>query len=109
MKKVLFLIVVGMVLMLGVIFGASWAKNAWIENAVNAALVESGQTNNAAVLGGLKDCNIKNGIQDTPTGKEVLLECKNDAGQTVNLRAAADKDGKVLIFDKYKFSGVEVL
>ncbi len=112
MKKIIILAVVFLVFTFGVIFGKSWAQNSWITSAVNKGLESSGQTQNAetaAKLNGLKNCKIEGGLSSTETGKEATLKCFNAQDQIVKLKATAVKDGKILIFNKYKFEGLQIL
>jgi len=112
MKKILILAIVFLIFTFGVIFGKSWAQNSWITSAVNKGLAESGQTQNAetaAKLNGLRDCTLKGGLVSTESGKEANLKCFNAQDEVVNLQATAIKDGKILIFNKYKFVGITVL
>jgi hypothetical protein len=111
MKKLILAIIVALIFTGGVIFGASWAKNSWITSAVNKGLEQSGQAQNAetaAKLNGLRDCSLESGIVSTPTGKEANIKCFNASDQVVNLKAEAVKDGKLLVFDKYRFEGFTV-
>lgn len=111
MKNLIIIAVIILIFVFGVIFGKSWAQNSWITSAVNRGLQESGQLDNAqtaAKLNGLRDCELTGGITNTETGKEANLKCFNAQDEVVNLKASAIKDGKILIFDKYKFNGVEV-
>jgi hypothetical protein len=111
MKKLILAIIVGLIFTAGVVFGASWARNSWITSAVNKGLEQSGQTQNtetAAKLNGLRNCSLEGGIVSTQTGKEANLKCFNAKDQVVNLKAEAVKDGKLLIFDKYRFEGFTV-
>ncbi|HRV75851.1 MAG TPA: hypothetical protein P5247_00510 [Candidatus Saccharimonadales bacterium] len=111
MKKLIILGIIILIFVFGVVFGKSWAQNSWITSAVNKGLKESGQTENAettAKLNGLRDCELKGGIISTETGKEANLRCFNVKDEAVNLKASAVKNGKILIFQKYKFTGVTV-
>lgn len=112
MKKVILIAIVILIFTFGVIFGKSWAQNSWITSAVNKGLEASGQTQNAetaAKLNGLRDCRLEGGLISTNTGKEANLKCFNAKDEVVKLRASAVKDGKILLFNKYKFEGIQVL
>jgi hypothetical protein len=108
MKKIIILAIIFLVFTFGVLFGKSWAQNSWITAAVNKAITESGQTENAAVLSGLNNCKLIDGISSNEAGKEAHLKCTNAQDQIIKLKATAVKDGKILIFNKYKFEGVAV-
>lgn len=108
-KNIFLLTIVLLIFTFGVVFGKSWAQNSWITSAVNKGLEQSGQAQNAetaAKLNGLRDCSLEGGLTSTPTAKEANLKCFNAQDEIVKLRATAVKDGKILIFDKYKFNGV---
>lgn len=111
MKKLIILAIIILIFVFGVVFGKSWAQNSWITSAVNRGLQESGQTENAetaAKLDGLRDCELTGGITSTEEGKEASLKCFNARDEVVNLKASAVKDGKILVFQKYRFIGVTV-
>lgn len=111
MKKLIIIIIIALIFIFGVVFGKSWAQNSWITSAVNKGLQESGQAQNAETaskLNGLRDCSLQGGLVSTETGKEANLKCFNAQDQVVNLKATAVKDGKILIFQKYKFDGITV-
>lgn len=112
MKKVLIILIIVLIFTFGVVFGKSWAQNSWITAAVNKGLEESGQTQNsqtAAKLNGLKNCELTNGIQNTPTGKEATISCINANKQEVKLKASATQNGKILFVQKYKFNKIEII
>ncbi len=111
MKKLIIIAIIILIFVFGVVFGKSWAQNSWITAAVNKGIETSGQTQNAetaAKLNGLRDCELQGGLVSTETGKEANLKCFNASDEVVNLKAAAVKDGKILLFNKYKFEGVTV-
>lgn len=111
MKKLIILAIIILIFVFGVVFGKSWAQNAWITSAVNKGIAESGQVQNAetaAKLDGLRDCELEGGVISTEEGKEANLKCFNAKDEVVNLKATAVKDGKILLFQKYKFTGITV-
>lgn len=108
-RNIFLVIIVLLIFTFGVVFGKSWAQNSWITSAVNKGLEQSGQAQNAetaAKLNGLRECSLEGGLISTPTGKEANLKCFNTKDELVKLKATAVKDGKILIFDKYRFEGV---
>lgn len=109
MKKLIVIAIICIIFTFGVVFGKSWAQNAWITSAVNKGLAKSGQTTNAenaAKLNGLRDCSLEGGIQSNETGKATNLKCFNAKDEVVRLKASAVKDGKILLFNKYRFEGI---
>jgi hypothetical protein len=110
-RNIFLIVIVLLIFTFGVVFGKSWAQSSWITSAVNKGLEQSGQAQNAetaANLEGLRDCSVEGGLISTQTGKEANLKCFNAKDEVVNLKATAIKDGKILIFDKYRFDGVTI-
>ncbi len=110
MKKVFIIVTILLIFIFGVVFGTSWAQNSWITSAVNKGLKESGQLENtetAARLDGLKSCELEE-IRSTELGKEGYVNCFNSKKELVSLKATATKDGKILVFQKYKFTGITI-
>jgi len=109
-KQLTVVIIIIAIFTFGVVFGKSWAQNAWVTSAVNKGLKESKQTGNAEIaskLEGLRDCELGH-ISSTEDGKAASLKCFNAKDEVVNLKATAIKDGKVLFIQKYKFNGVTI-